>query len=452
MKKIFILLLLFQTSCNLDLPIEDEITGLDAIDDVDIANEALSGVYGALPADYMIFSKLADDFYPNHTISDNRSDYQFYRWDAQEIRFLSNNLWTGYYQTISRANVLLNQIPVISTANSQDQEKLDFIHAQTLCLKAFSYFFLVQLYGPAYSEANREQLSIILKDNIGSESLPRVSLDKAYEEIEEMLLTAIELFPADGLSKFRFSPESAKALLAKTYLNWQKYDSAITICDELLSETLNEETYQRLWSSPALSQEALLVFENETFQYASIVDASANEDEYYTNFEIVYDADDYRPQYNFIEEQFRTLSNQLIDVFYLGKLRQVITERQPRPLPVIRLAELYFVKSEAQLKNSDEDAALATLNQILQIRGADEITYINQPFIEILLNEKQKEFVGEGIRYFDLKRNGFELERVNFNRNEQDLTIAADDYRWLLPIPRNELEQNENARPDNPGW
>ena len=58
MKKIiYLLLFIVNIACSLDLPVEDQITGLDAIDNVATANESLSGIYNAFPTEKVIFSK-----------------------------------------------------------------------------------------------------------------------------------------------------------------------------------------------------------------------------------------------------------------------------------------------------------------------------------------------------------------------------------------------------------
>ncbi|WCC45461.1 RagB/SusD family nutrient uptake outer membrane protein [Tenacibaculum finnmarkense] len=220
MKKIiYLLLFIVNIGCSLDLPVEDQITGLDAIDNIATANESLSGIYNAFPKERVIFSKLADDLYPNHTIDDNLSSYNLYKWNAKELVLLSNSLWTAYYDVNTKSNVLLSQIPFVETTNTDDSNQLKYIEAQALCLKAYAYFELIQLYCSNY---NSNGLGIVLKGQLASAELPRSTQENSYLAIEELLLKAINLFPEENNTNLRFSKNSAKALLAKLYFNWER--------------------------------------------------------------------------------------------------------------------------------------------------------------------------------------------------------------------------------------
>ena len=75
-----------------------------------------------------------------------------------------------------------------------------------------------------------------------------------------------------------------------------------------------------------------------------------------------------------------------------------------------------------------------------------------EDLVEAILLEKQKEFAGEGVRLFDLKRLGKALvKKGNFGVGTS-VIIQPDDYRWLLPIPQSEYKYNDNITQNNPGW
>ena len=71
-------------------------------------------------------------------------------------------------------------------------------------------------------------------------------------------------------------------------------------------------------------------------------------------------------------------------------------------------------------------------------------------FSKILI-ERQKEFVGEGSRYFDMKRCGLSAIRYDMYGNKAIGTVKADDYRWTLPIPASEYRYNTLVE-QNEGW
>ena len=71
---------------------------------------------------------------------------------------------------------------------------------------------------------------------------------------------------------------------------------------------------------------------------------------------------------------------------------------------------------------------------------------------EAIHKEKQKEFAGEGVLYFDLKRlHSGGLSRLSQWGDREDTKIKVDDYRWCFPIPRSEYKYNENIT-QNEGW
>ena len=74
------------------------------------------------------------------------------------------------------------------------------------------------------------------------------------------------------------------------------------------------------------------------------------------------------------------------------------------------------------------------------------------PLLKAILQEKSKEFAGEGERYFDLKRYRKSLlSDWNLSATMKNKPIKPDDYRWLFPIPKGEYLYNENIS-QNAGW
>ena len=68
-----------------------------------------------------------------------------------------------------------------------------------------------------------------------------------------------------------------------------------------------------------------------------------------------------------------------------------------------------------------------------------------------ILQEKQLEFLGEGERFFDLKRYRQTLLRNWTKGLSHKALISPNDYRWNLPIPKGEYLYNVRAS-QNFGW
>lgn len=443
------LLLLF--SCDLNIPVEDEITGDDAINDVPIANETLAGIYASFPKDKTFLDILSDDYYPNYDIRNNESLKKLYGWEILEIKLKADNLWSPYYQTINRINVLQKSYPNIEVGDGEEQE-FDHIKAEALAIKAHCYFDLIRLYAPVYNDANKDRMGVILKDNIRSESLPRSSLAESYRVLEKLSLDAIASFPKDTNDAFRWNKKAVKALLADVYLYWGKYQKAIDLCNPLLvGMSLDKATYEVFWKDFKMEKEVLFAFDKDKliFNLKDIYDGINGNYMFYPNRKITYEAADYRGEITLVKQGYRDAKGVVKQVDYLYKYRKSIDDGKPKPIPIIRTALLYFIKAEAQLKLGRQAAARATLNQLLTMRKAS--TYTKDITLDDVLLERQKEFVGEGHRFFDLKRNQKSVDRVGFNSHNKIKTIQASDFKWVFPLPSAEIDQNKNAR-QNPRW
>jgi hypothetical protein len=111
---------------------------------------------------------------------------------------------------------------------------------------------------------------------------------------------------------------------------------------------------------------------------------------------------------------------------------------------VIRLSEVYLNAAEAELLLGNADKAAEYVN-VIRVRAAKEGTEeqikvsASDIDIDFLLEERAREFCGEGIRWFDLKRTGKLIEQVrNFNKGPASNYVK--DYHINRPIPSEELD------------
>jgi hypothetical protein len=119
----------------------------------------------------------------------------------------------------------------------------------------------------------------------------------------------------------------------------------------------------------------------------------------------------------------------------------------------MRYSGVCFSAAEAYARGEKPQLALQMVNRLLGAYGAELLdeSLEGDALIEAILKEKHKEFVGEGVRYFDLKRIGKPLKRYRNLGSGVSSTIAEDDYRWLFPIPESEYKYND-LMDQNPEW
>ena len=451
--------LLLVNACSLEIPIEDQITGIDAIDNLPIAKEALAAVYLSIPKNKLMFSKLADDFYPSYHLRDYMDDYRLYQWSISNIALESNVLWTEYYSTIMKANVLLQGLENIRVSSEKEQREYRIIKAETITLKAISYYELLQIYAPTYTADNASLDGIILKNELKSQELKRSSLDLCYKEVNRLLLDAAALFPENYNTKFHLSQRAAYALLSKVNLDCKKYTAALDYASEVLQQvplSLSDKSgsvYSAAWEQ-ALSSNPEILFSYEQFSsyYTRIFNSSELGDYYIVNPHIAFDATDYRKDVCLLKSDFREIDGNIINVSFLGKYRKDYTLSSDANILALRTAEMYFIQAESQIALGQYSAARTTLQYFLKLRNSSRVITIDDALLlGEVLQEKQREFFGEGLRYFDLKRYQKNLIKVHYRDHKKENTIEGTDFRWCFPIPKSEMRNNHQIQ-QNPGW
>jgi len=128
-----------------------------------------------------------------------------------------------------------------------------------------------------------------------------------------------------------------------------------------------------------------------------------------------------------------------------------------RDVFVIRLAEMYLVAAEAELKIGKLDSAAYYIN-IIRTRGAQpghvaEMQILPaQVTLDFILDERARELAGEQLRWFDLKRTNKLVERVKALNPDGAQFIQS--YHVLRPIPQTQIDavNNKDEFKQNPGY
>lgn len=133
---------------------------------------------------------------------------------------------------------------------------------------------------------------------------------------------------------------------------------------------------------------------------------------------------------------------------FMDPTRANLNEAQSaRDVFVIRLAEVYLIAAEAQMKLGSLQAAADYIN-VLRTRAAKpgktaamQITAA-QVTLDFILDERARELAGEQIRWFDLKRTGKLIERIR--AYAPDNAVNLQDFHVLRPIPQTQLDAVTN--------
>ena len=124
---------------------------------------------------------------------------------------------------------------------------------------------------------------------------------------------------------------------------------------------------------------------------------------------------------------------------------------------VLRLAEMYLIASEAEMRLGNQAEAVRLMNVLREKRAIPgheaEMRITDADLnIDFILDERGRELSMELQRFFDLKRTGKFVERIQ--KMNPDAADVIQPYHQLRPIPQSEIDAltNKEDFPQNPGY
>ena len=470
------------TSCLEKHP-EDAIPLEKAINTLDDLDQAAIGLYesflsGALYSGYLtLLPDIQCDMV--HAINGYTNVYgNIWRWDILATNSEITATYAALYQTIARANYILEYAPRVehTLATDQDFEHYDQICGEAHFARALAYSELIKLFCKSYEgreEAEKELGVVIVTKYHTDEPMRRSSLERSYQQVIEDLDTAAELMRVNGSVSLYSSPYfneyTAYALRARVALYMGDYDAAIDYSSRvidsgyyLLSAANVEYTsgmsyFSYMWQYDEAT-EIIWKVGFTTNAYGGALgkiffnyDYSTYKPDYVPSEWIfnLYDVDDLRYGnyfYTLTTGHSHGLSWPLLIKYYGNQnlfAQQILHTTMPKPL---RLAEQYLIRAEAYVASGNYAAAgndIATLRSSRYSSYGGSVIMTEATAMTIIEEERIKELYMEGFRLMDLKRwhKGFE-RRPQMESLEQgsSLKIEADDPRFVWPIPQHELE------------
>ena len=339
------------------------------------------------------------------------------------------NIWEGYYNYILGANAALDYI---GDVNGTEAEK-NYVIAQSLGLRAFYYFMLVNHFGAPYNY-NKQALGVPLK--LDSNLLPedqllmtRNTVEEVYNQIVDDLNEAERLFLTLSKDKqyepnYLVSLPMIQLLKSRVFLymeNWKDaaiyankvikdWSFALVDLNNLPSPTVAEPYYnftslkssEVIWLYGSVSD--LTVFNDESVEYEE-EGYFGNTTTYYREAFIAsdnliesFEDGDLRKE-KYIAKEF----NKDDKVFYedsyttFGKYKLSATGEPSGSENFalsFRLGEAYLNLAEAAAHNNDESTALSALKTLLAKRYEPdkfvEPTGLTSEYAQILYEELKK--------------------------------------------------------------
>lgn len=118
-------------------------------------------------------------------------------------------------------------------------------------------------------------------------------------------------------------------------------------------------------------------------------------------------------------------------------------------VPLFRIAEMLLIKAEGELKSGNTAGALTALNKLRNARGiGDFVSTDTDAIMNEILDERRRELIGEGHRFFDLKRLGMDIRKAP---GVPASTVPYNSFKVLDNLPEDEVELNSKLE-QNPGY
>lgn len=376
---------------------------------------------------------------------------------ARDLTYSSNatsGLWGYAYYVISAVNNVMHNLEGKDVDGVTTQD-LNNLKAESLFLRALAHFDMVRLYAPAYTKnPDAPGVPIILKtDETATEQPARNTVAEVYEQIITDLKDAESLIDPDYVrsgvtdSKAVATLPAIRALLSRAYLyseQWQlAAEYATKVIDNPNYSLWTADEYPDVWGNDIGGSE--VIFEvygataNSYDEYwggpaymtdpEGYADCAAHED-----LIALYDAGDVRGT------MFTTDPGNVSGSFWTTKYPgKEIATPDVNNVVVLRLSEMYLNRAEAIVNGASVTGvtALEDINAIRAMRNAAPLSSVGADGVFI---ERRLELAFEGHLWFDYAR----TNRASSISDRPDQSLAADSYKWALPIPKRELDVNEN--------
>lgn len=437
--------------CTLNIPNPNLSSDPNAITNASTARSLLADAYASYPHYEYELSILGNDFTPTNLTGKDVSIQNLYRWQDNALTNLAERMWVGYYHTATLCDVLLERAPKIATPTAEEEKDKEAIILEGKVLKAMCYFQLLRLFAPAFDQ-NPQGEGIVLKSRIGVEEKKRDSKEACVAQIRSWLAEATAQNYQPQQNGW-LSSMAAHYLLAEVELYAGNYEAVIEHASKVIdlnaSNLLSDEQFEFIWGKVSSPYRIFAFY--TTDKYYTNIQYDENEGDFFAIAPALSfaDTDSRKPLYTYSKEmdgQTRTL---------LGKYNANNKDgRGNTYIDMMRPAGLYLIATEAYAHIPGKEATcLQMLNCFRAWHHLPALQGLQgEKLIQAILEEKYREFVGEGRNIFDLKRtHKNQLKRTGAWGKGTQGEISPEDYRWTLPIPASEYKYNKSIN-QNRGW
>ena len=483
MKKINCILLLIISvtlgSCKksfLDIKPYQSVSIADAIVSVPTMRTALTGVYSLMQSSeyygrtmVVIPDLLSDNMYRSIIAGDRYTNYDRYAMSGADGT--ATETWARIYAVITNANAIIERglalqggFPVAEAAEGQQ------LRGEAYSIRALAFFDLSRLYAkPFNNTTDASHLGIPLvtsypKDKNDISYPARNTVKEVYVQVLKDIDSALALLPSTGLVingtvTARFNKWAALALKSRVCLfreDWSGAEDAATQVISsnkysLLSNLLLTTDFKKQLNAESIFEVVNNDKDNAGTDGVAYLYSQVGYGEMLAsaNLYSMYNSADVRR--NFIVKGNRNASGGETNVNLITKYSGN-TVNFNENIKVLRLAEMYLNRAEARARIGSNVGGAQSDVQIIRQRAypaSPAVTETGSTLLDLIINERRREFAFEGYRLFDLTRTKSSFTKYSAADNTVNVTPTTN--KTILPIPQREMLINNNLI-QNPGY
>jgi hypothetical protein len=389
----------------------------------------------------------ADELIGSHGSLAEISDNAIIPGTPQSPGGVTGDLWNSYYgnTTIYQANAAIEGLNKSKSLSASFKNQLI---GECKVVRAISFFNLANVYGPVPLPTST--------DYTVNAKLPRLPVDSTFAhaaaDLSDAAKRLTEMYPSDG--RARPNKYTALAYLSKVYLYQKNYTAALAAANEVINsglyslETLDgvflEGSNEGIWQAANVGPEYL------TKEGAKFVPSRSNVAPTFVLTDKLLKAFESGDARRTAWVKSTTVSGTTYYYPYKyknGQAGQVTTVNEQYMM--IRLAEVYLIRAEAELQLGNLSSAADDIN-VIRTRAALPSTTAStkDDLMAAVMQERRIEMFCEwGNRWYDLKRTG----TANLILSQEKPLWPADGHALLYPIPLGQLRLNPTWK-QNPGY
>lgn len=381
-----------------------------------------------------------------------------------------------YYRCIGNANGIIENVDKL-VGTQADKNRLK---AEALTMRAWAYFYLVQIYGKRYDATNtNSQLGVSMPLSSTQSKLPRSTVEEVYTQINKDLTDAVAAFGAASAprNKSHLSIKAAYAIWARVALTQQRWALAAQYANQVItlggSSLMSNADYQAGFNN----------ISNPEWIWGAFI-----QDDQGDTFGSYFAQISYNGNTSYIRGVPKRINSALYDQITTTDVRKKMWEPSPNatnfPLPTtafarspymsrkfsirnlptiadvpyIRLAEMYLIIAEANARLNNDVPARAALFTLAVNRDPSYVLSTNSgaALLNEILVQRRVEFWAEGHRWFDLKRMDMPVDRTVVPNyvpasagGVMQVPAPSASNLWEFSIPTAEIQGNPNTVQNN---